>query len=148
MTGTDGAERDRFARGAARIAELDGDRPQPRQEAYRLLAEVAPDLPRLAVEFAYGDVHSRTGLDAARRELVTIGVLIALGDTERQLVSHLTGGLNAGLTSGELVEAVLQALPYAGFPRTINAMLVVRQVLQDRADLPVPAPSTTEAPPT
>jgi len=129
-------ENDRFARGSARIKELDGDHPERRQEAYRLLSEVAPDLPRFAVEFAYGDIHSRPGLDAARRELVNIGVLIALGDTERQLASHLTSGLNAGLNPVEVTEAVLQALPYAGFPRTINALLVVRRVLQERGELP------------
>lgn len=119
---------DRYARGAARIAELDGDRPG-RQEAYRLLAEIAPDLPRFAVEFAYGDVHSRPGLDAARRELVTIGALVALGDTGRQLASHLNSALTLGLTRDELVEAILQTLPYAGFPRTINAMLIARAEL-------------------
>lgn len=131
-------EGERYDRGAARIAEIDGDRPQRRQEAYRALAEVAPDLPRFAIEFAYGDIHSRPGLDAARRELVTIGVLIALGDTERQLTSHLVSGLNMGLKPQEIIEAVLQALSYAGFPRTINAMSVVRRVLEERGELPLP----------
>ena len=130
-------EPDRYARGAARIKEIDGDHPERRQEAYRLLAEIAPDLPRFAVEFAYGDIHSRPGLDAARRELVTIGVLVALGDTQKQLASHLTTGLTMGLTGTEVVEAILQTLPYAGFPRTINAMLVAYQVLGDRGELPV-----------
>lgn len=133
---------DRYARGAARIKELDGDHPEHRQETYRMLARIAPDLPRFAIEFAYGDIHSRPGLDAARRELVTIGVLVALGDTEKQLASHLTSGLNMGLTSTEVVEAILQTLPYAGFPRTINAMLVAQRVLADRGELP-----TDQAPP-
>jgi 4-carboxymuconolactone decarboxylase len=127
---------DRYARGAARIKEIDGDHPERRQEAYRMLAEIAPDLPRFAVEFAYGDVHSRPGLDAARRELVIIGVLVALGDTEKQLASHLTSGLTMGLTGAEVVEAILQTLPYAGFPRTINAMLVAHRILAERGDLP------------
>ncbi|MEV4638434.1 carboxymuconolactone decarboxylase family protein [Actinoplanes sp. NPDC049548] len=131
---------ERHTRGAARIAELDGNHPQPRQEAYRLLAEVCPDLPRLAVEFAYGDIHSRPGLSAAQRELVTIGVLIALGDTERQLAAHLSGARTVGLEPHQLVEAVLQALPYAGFPRTVNAMAVARQMLKDRGELPVTPP--------
>jgi 4-carboxymuconolactone decarboxylase len=126
----------RYDRGAARIGQLDGDHPEGRQEAYRILGRIAPDLPRLAVEFAYGDIHSRPGLDAARRELVTIGVLVALGDTERQLASHLTGALNSGLTGAELVEAILQTLPYAGFPRTVNAMLVAHRVLDERGELP------------
>jgi 4-carboxymuconolactone decarboxylase len=132
-----GPAADRLARGRRRLAELDGDRPGSRDAAYRLLAEIAPDLPRFAVEFAYGDIHSRPGLDAARRELVTLGALVALGDTERQLAAHLTSARNAGLTAGELVEAILQTLPYAGFPRTITAMLVAHRVLTDRGELPV-----------
>ena len=126
----------RYARGAARAAEVDGDRPQYREQAYRALAEVAPDLPRLAVEFAYGDIHSRPGLDPARRELVIIGVLVALGDTEHQLAAHLNSALTSGLSRAEVVEAVLQTVPYAGFPRTINAMTTLRRVLAERGELP------------
>jgi 4-carboxymuconolactone decarboxylase len=68
-----------------------------------------------------------------------MGVLVALGDTERQLAAHLTSGLNVGLTGAEVVEAVLQTLPYAGFPRTINAMLVAPRVLAERGEFPVPS---------
>jgi len=131
---------DRYDRGAARIKEIDGDHPERRQEAYRLLSEIAPDMPRFAVEFAYGDIHSRPGLDSSRRELVIIGVLVGLGDTARQLASHITSGMNTGLTADEVVEAILQALPYAGFPRTINALLVAKNVLAERGELPTPAP--------
>ncbi|MEU7872512.1 carboxymuconolactone decarboxylase family protein [Dactylosporangium sp. NPDC049140] len=115
----------RYERGAARIRELDGEDPSRRHEAYAALARIAPDLPRFAVEFAYGDIHSRPGLDPARRELVILGVLVGLGDTRQQLASHLRSALNVGLTRDELVEAVLQTLPYAGFPRAINAMEVL-----------------------
>ncbi|WET81606.1 carboxymuconolactone decarboxylase family protein [Amycolatopsis sp. QT-25] len=125
---------ERAQRGAARLAELADE---GRAAAHALLAEVCPDLPRLAVEFAYGDIHSRPGLDSARRELVSIGALVALGDTAVQLRAHLGSALTSGLGPDELVEAVLQALPYAGFPRVINAMLVVREVLQERGLLPV-----------
>ncbi|MBO2454483.1 carboxymuconolactone decarboxylase family protein [Actinomadura barringtoniae] len=115
----------RYERGLARQAELGGGR----RQVYDALAELAPDLPRLAVEFAYGDIHARPGLDAARRELVIIGALVTLGDTDRQLRAHLTSARNAGLTSAELVEAIMQALPYAGFPRVLNAMTAALDVL-------------------
>ena len=118
----------RYERGAARIRELDGEHPQRRAAAYEALARIAPDLPRLAVEFAYGDIHSRPGLDPGRRELVVLGVLVGLGDTGRQLASHLSSALNVGVTRDELVEAILQTLPYAGFPRAINALGVLAEV--------------------
>lgn len=116
---------ERYERGLARQKELGGNR----QATYDALAGIAPDLSRFAIEFAYGDVHSRPGLDAARRELVIIGVLIALGGVEPQLEAHLGSALTAGLTQSELVEAIMQALPYAGFPRVLGAMNVARRVI-------------------
>ncbi|MEV5575444.1 carboxymuconolactone decarboxylase family protein [Spirillospora sp. NPDC052269] len=126
---------ERYEQGRARQAELGED--GVRERAYDLLADIAPDLSRMAVEFAYGDVHSRPGLDAARRELVILGVLIALGATEPQIEAHLGSALAAGLTPGELVEAVIQTVPYAGFPRTLAAMFVARRLFEARGLLPV-----------
>ncbi|MFI1920203.1 carboxymuconolactone decarboxylase family protein [Nocardia sp. NPDC020380] len=127
---------ERFQRGAARQAELGGTG-GVRGRVYDELADIAPDLHRFAVEFAYGDIHSRPGLDAGRRELVTLGVLIALGGVEPQLEAHLGTALAAGVTAGELVEAIMQALPYAGFPRVLGAMAVARKVFANRDLLPI-----------
>ncbi|MGH3567953.1 MAG: carboxymuconolactone decarboxylase family protein [Pseudonocardia sp.] len=130
-TGSGGDER--YERGAARLTALAD---HGRAATHELLAEVCPDLPRLAIVFAYGDIASRPGLDPARRELVTIAALTALGDTARQLRTHLGSGFAAGLEPGEILEGVLQTLPYAGFPRVVNTMLVVRDVLDERGLLP------------
>lgn len=127
---------ERFERGRARQAELGGPG-GTRQQVYDELADIAPDLSRFAVEFAYGDVHSRPGLDSGRRELVILGALIALGDVQPQLEAHLGSALAAGLTPGELVEAVMQALPYAGFPRVLAAMSTARRVFDQRGLLPI-----------
>src|SRR4051794_16067307 len=107
---------ERYDRGLARQAELAGPG-DPRRRVYDTFADIAPDLPQLAIEFAYGDIHARAGLDAGRRELVILGILIALGGVETQIEAHLGSALNAGVQPGELVEAIIQALPYAGFPR-------------------------------
>ncbi|MDI2126810.1 nuclear transport factor 2 family protein [Yinghuangia seranimata] len=137
---TTGAADDRYARGLARQAELGGPG-AARAQAYDALADIAPDLRRLALEFAYGDIHARPGLDAGRRELVVLGALIALGGVEPQLEAHLGSALGAGLTAPALVEAILQALPYAGFPRVFAAMGVARRVFAERGLLPVAASS-------
>ncbi|MEW9534041.1 carboxymuconolactone decarboxylase family protein [Microbispora sp. NPDC049125] len=126
----------RYDRGLARQAELGGPG-QTRRGVYDTVAEVAPDLPRLAIEFAYGDIHARPGLDAARRELVILGVLIALGGVDPQIEAHLESALTAGLRPGELVEAIMQALPYAGFPRVFAAMTIACRVFQSRDLLPI-----------
>jgi 4-carboxymuconolactone decarboxylase len=106
-----------------------------------VLADIAPDLARLATEFAYGDIHARPGLDPGRRELVILGALVALGDTAPQLTGHVRAALRHGVTPTEIVEAVQQVVPYAGFPRVLNAMLTVRAVFAAADLLPVVPPA-------
>ncbi|WP_031068578.1 carboxymuconolactone decarboxylase family protein [Streptomyces sp. NRRL WC-3742] len=127
---------ERYERGLARQRELGGPG-RTRTDAYASLADIAPDLSRLAVEFAYGDIHARPGLDPARRQLVILGALITLGGVEPQLEAHLGTALDVGLRPTEIVEALLQALPYAGFPRVMAATAVARKVLAARGLLPV-----------
>ncbi|MFB8008457.1 carboxymuconolactone decarboxylase family protein [Nocardia sp. NPDC056000] len=127
---------DRYERGMARLAELGGPT-AARHRVYDALADIAPDLSRYAVEFAYGDIHARPGLDAGRRELVILGVLIGLGSTDPQLEAHLITALNVGVAPQDLVETVIQALPYAGFPRVLAAMTVAHRVFDARNLLPL-----------
>jgi 4-carboxymuconolactone decarboxylase len=127
----------RYERGLARQAEL-GGAGETRERVYDSLEDIAPDLSRLAVEFAYGDIHARPGLDAGRRELVVIGVLVGLGGLEPQLEAHVGSALGAGVQPRELVEAIIQAVPYAGFPRAFAAMSIARRVFDERGLLPVP----------
>jgi 4-carboxymuconolactone decarboxylase len=100
------------------------------------LGEVAPDLARFVAEWAYCDVFCREGMDLQRRELVTIGTLAALGGCEPQLKLHVNSALNVGLDAPAIVEAILQCLPYIGFPRAINAMMVAKQVFAERGLAP------------
>ena len=82
--------------------------------------------------FGFGDVYARPGLDPRSRQLVTIGVLTALGGCEPQLRIHIGAALNVGLTREEIVEAILHASVYAGFPRALNATFVAREVFAER----------------
>jgi len=129
---------DRLERGKARQAEMSYG-PQAAGQYVNPMAAVAPDLVPLITEFAYGDIHSRPGLDAGQRQLVILGVLTALGDTGRQIANHTKSGLGAGLSPHEIVEAIYQTIPYVGFPRAIRALESVTEVLQEHdlvKDLP------------
>jgi 4-carboxymuconolactone decarboxylase len=126
---------DRYERGFLRYAELGGTGTPG--HVYDDLADISPDLPRFVIEFGYGDIHSRPGLDAARRELVILGSLVALGGVEPQLEVHVASALSAGLEPTEIVEAILQVLPYAGFPRVVNAMNIAKRVFESRNLLPL-----------
>lgn len=91
------------------------------------LAEIAPDFARQLVEYPFGDVYSRPGLDLRSRQIATIAALTTLGGSERELRWHVRGGLNVGLTRAEIVEVIMQMAVYAGFPRAIQALDAARE---------------------
>jgi 4-carboxymuconolactone decarboxylase len=95
------------------------------------LESIAPDIGRYIVDFGYGEIYSRPGLTNQQRSLVTIASLVTQG-TERELELHVNAGLNAGLTSTEIVESVIHLIPYTGFPRVLNALYVVKKVFEQR----------------
>jgi 4-carboxymuconolactone decarboxylase len=96
------------------------------------LRDIAPDLADWIVDFSYGDVMSRPGLDRRTRQLATIAALAALGHCAPQLKVHITGALNVGCTRQEIVEVILQMTVYAGFPAAINALNLAREVFAAR----------------
>ena len=126
-------EQTRHERGWAQLTRLNGtDDPK----VVRRVAELAPDLARMIVEFGYGDAYADRPmdvLDERERQLVTLGALAAQGGCEQQLAVHANVALNVGLDPEQVVEAIVHALPYIGFPRTLNALEAVRGVLERRA---------------
>ena len=91
------------------------------------LADFAPGL-GAQVRYHLGAVFTRPGLDIRTRELVTVCMLAALGDDERQLAFHMGGALRMGATPEEVVEALTLVSVCAGLPRGINGMKVAREV--------------------
>ena len=98
----------------------------------RGLKDIAPDLAEWIIDFSYGDVMSRPGLDLRSRQFATIAALTALGNATPQLKVHVHGALNVGCTPAEIVEVVLQMAVYAGFPAAINGINAVRDVFNER----------------
>ena len=95
------------------------------------LADIAPDLRKMIVEFAYGDIYARDGLGKKKRALVVITAVVTQGATP-QTKTHITRGLHAGLTPKEIVEALLQMVPYIGFPRVQNALTIAQEVFREQ----------------
>jgi 4-carboxymuconolactone decarboxylase len=92
------------------------------------LAEICPDLGNYIVEFGFGDVYSRPGLNLQQRELATVAALTALGNATPQLKVHIAAALNVGLSREEIVETILQMSVYAGFPAALNGMFAAKEV--------------------
>jgi 4-carboxymuconolactone decarboxylase len=110
----------RRERGLARLAEL-GD--EPGGDAFLERMGVLGDW---VVDFAFGDVHTRPGLDARERELVIVAVLVAIGSSDPQVRAHIRALRAIDVPFNEIEECILQVAPYAGVPRAINAMKVLR----------------------
>ena len=120
---------ERYECGLAKLKEIYGDQAQTLVTA---LGEVTPDLSRYVVEFAFGDIHCRTGLSLKSREIATVAALTALGTAPSQLRAHIRAALNVGCSQEEVVEVILQMALYAGFPATINGMQAAKEVFMER----------------
>ncbi|MDO4887836.1 MAG: carboxymuconolactone decarboxylase family protein [Actinomycetaceae bacterium] len=125
---------DLFERGMRMLSSIDGD---AGVNVIDSLADVAPDLARHIVSWGFGDIYSRPGLEPRERQLVTLGMLTALGGCEAQLRVHVGASLNVGLTPREIVEALLHTAVYCGFPRSLNATFAARDVFAERGLLPL-----------
>jgi 4-carboxymuconolactone decarboxylase len=123
------ANNERYTRGWAKLKEVDGE---IGERVVASLAPIAPDFSRLLVEFGFGDIYSRPGLDLKSREIATIAALAALGNAQPQLKVHIEGALNVGCTREEIVEVFMQIALYAGFPAALNALFAAREVFEAR----------------
>ncbi|WP_035671875.1 carboxymuconolactone decarboxylase family protein [Flavobacterium sp. 83] len=77
----------------------------------------------------FGDYITRNGLDLKTRELLTLSFLISLGGTESQIKGHILGNSNVGNDRQTLINLITQLLPYVGYPRTLNAIQCLNEVL-------------------
>jgi len=124
----EGSRRDRGMKALERISGASGE------EVVSGLEDIAPALGDFIIDFSYGDVLSRPGLDDRTRELATIAMLTAVGTATPQLKVHVNAALNVGVTQAEVVEVIIQMTGYAGFPAAINAISAAREVFADRAE--------------
>jgi 4-carboxymuconolactone decarboxylase len=120
---------ERFQKGLKILNSING---QNGQRIMRLLKDISPDMARFVVEFPYGDIYSRPGLDLKTRELLTIASLTTLGHAPAQLKAHVRNALNAGCTKDEIVETIMQMSVYAGFPAALNGLFAAQDVFKER----------------
>ncbi|AWP23382.1 carboxymuconolactone decarboxylase [Acidiferrobacter sp. SPIII_3] len=119
----------RYRAGWAALSRIDG---RAGEDVIASLATLAPDLARYIIEFAFGDIYTRSGLSLVQRELITVATLTAKGTAAVQLKVHAQGLLNVGGTRDQLVETLIHISAYCGFPATINALHVIQEILGKR----------------
>lgn len=115
----------RYDRGLRALAEIDG---HAGQAVIDSLADIAPDFARYILEFSFGDIYSRPGLNVRSREVATIAALTAMGNAGPQLRVHIQAALNVGLSRTEIVETIMHMAVYAGFPAALNGLFAAKEV--------------------
>lgn len=120
---------DRYQRGWDKLKEVDGE---AGERVIESLKDIAPDFARYLIEFPFGDIYSRSGLDLKSREIAVVAALTALGNATPQLKVHIHGALNVGCTREEVVEVIMQMAVYAGFPAALNGLFAAKEVFKER----------------
>lgn len=124
----------RYDRGLAKLEEIDGE---AGTNVINSLRDIAPDFARYLIEFPFGDIYSRPGLDLRSREIAVVAALTALGNAAPQLKVHIAGALNVGVSKDEIIEVIMQMAVYAGFPAALNGLFAAKDVfaVSGEADL-------------
>ncbi len=81
----------------------------------------------------FGDFYTRKGLDIKTRELLTFSMILSLGGCEPQLKGHIQGNINVGNDKETLLSVVTQLLPYVGYPRTLNALRCLNEMISEKS---------------
>jgi len=102
--------------GAAMVAEMAG---------------ICPAFADMTIEWAFGGVMSRPGLDLATRQLVLVASCVTLGSAMPQVRAHAEAALAAGVTRTQLVETILQLTFYAGGPAVRNSLVALKDLLEE-----------------
>ena len=81
--------------------------------------------------YCFGDFYTRKFLPIHERELLTFSILASQGGCEGQVKAHIGGNATVGNGKEVLLAALTVCLPYIGFPRTLNALSCINEVLPE-----------------
>lgn len=120
----------RRARGIEKIKEVLGQTPE---DVERSIGQISPRLASYVLETIYGDIYQNPVLDSKIRQIVTVASLATLGTAPKQLRTHILGARRCGLSREEIVEVMVQLVPFVGLPSALNALAVCQEVFEQEA---------------
>ena len=125
-------EKDQHERGLKLRVEMFGrEAVEKRMAAF---GDFGKPLQHIINSYAYGDVWSRTGLPAATKSLVMIGMMAASGHPN-ELRVHLNGAVKNGCTPEQIQEVLLLLTLYCGIPAANEAHRIAAEVLREHGKL-------------
>lgn len=101
------------------------------EEIVNTFSQVCPKMAELTIEIIFGDIMQRPELDLKTRELTIISSLVTLGHSLPQVRAHTEAALQCGATKKEIAEVILQTAYFSGFPAAANAMIAVKDLLEN-----------------
>lgn len=119
-------EENRFEKGSEIQKPLYGD--EIANAISGLPADMGKEVSKFLTEFCFGDIYTRNGLDIKTRELLAVSLLVTTGNCS-VLKSHIKGAIKAGNVPETITAAIIQCLPYVGFPNALDALRVVKEEL-------------------
>ncbi len=122
-------EEERYEKGFAIQNPLYGG--EIKQSMEGLPEDMGADVARFLTEVCFGDFYTREGLDLKTRELLMLSALVTTGNNAVTLKSHIKGNLKAGNSKEIITAAIIQCLPYVGFPNTLAALRTLKEVISE-----------------
>ena len=119
------AENERYEKGFSIQNPIYGD--EIKKSLSGLPENMGDDVSRFLTEVCFGDFYTREGLDIKTRELLVIALLTTTGNFDT-LKSHIEGNLKVGNSKEIIAAAIIQAMPYTGFPNAISALKTLKDV--------------------
>ena len=123
-------EEERYEKGLAIQQPLYGNEIKVSMQG--LPEDMGSDVARFLTEVCFGDFYTREGLDLKTRELLMLSALVTTGNNTVTLKSHIKGNLIAGNSKETITAAIIQCLPYVGFPNTLAALRTLKDVLNEK----------------
>ncbi|MBB2199327.1 MAG: carboxymuconolactone decarboxylase family protein [Gluconacetobacter sp.] len=118
-------------RGNAATRALMGPEPSERLAAAAASNTFGADIAGYAVDHVFGDIWMRDGLDQPRRSLITMTVMVALRQPH-EFGLHMNFALDHGMKLREIEEALIQMLPYVGFPAISSVLPIATKIIAER----------------
>jgi 4-carboxymuconolactone decarboxylase len=91
------------------------------------------------MEYAWGSIWSRPGLDHRTRSMITIAMLVAMGRMD-ELKLHVRATVNTGVSREEVREIMMHAAIYAGVPAAYGAFQIAAQIFAEMDKEAAPSP--------
>ncbi|MHC1712868.1 MAG: carboxymuconolactone decarboxylase family protein [Solidesulfovibrio sp.] len=120
---------DRYNRGLQKLIEMEGD---VGRNVITMMDAISPEFTQYLVEFVFGDIYSRKGLDLKTKEIITVASMATLGTVPLQVKVHIHAAMNLGCSEQDIIEILLQLIPSCGMAVPMNALLIAKEVFEER----------------